>query len=244
MSRSKTAALILCGLLSGGLVFAGEDKPKGQSKDQGERQQQAQPSQANDQFDVDGFLRKYDMNKDGFIQRDELPADMRDQFDELDLNKDGKLSREELLRHGEKMARHARHFMFRHQHQPVESVFIIIERAGTHAPSLDRLQRTYDVLRMIDANKDGKIDQEELQAAREKIREHRVDGLLKEFGKDGRISKEQAQGWLRDNFDRLDLNQDGYLDRNELLRACEQDSGANPTTPSTEQPPTKNQEDK
>ena len=42
MRRSRTAALILCGFLSGGLVFAGEDKPKSQSKDPGERQQQAQ----------------------------------------------------------------------------------------------------------------------------------------------------------------------------------------------------------
>jgi Ca2+-binding EF-hand superfamily protein len=40
--------------------------------------------------------------------------------------------------------------------------------------------------------------------------------------KDGKISKEEALGGLKDNFDRIDTNKDGFLDKNELRRAAAQ----------------------
>jgi len=36
--------------------------------------------------------------------------------------------------------------------------------------------------------------------------------------KDGKISRDEAQGRIKDNFDRIDTNKDGYLDKEELLR--------------------------
>src|ERR1700730_5957071 len=47
-------------------------------------------------FEIDQLLHDYDKNKDGHLDRKEVPAFLRDHFDQLDLNKDGKLSREEL----------------------------------------------------------------------------------------------------------------------------------------------------
>jgi Ca2+-binding EF-hand superfamily protein len=36
---------------------------------------------------------------------------------------------------------------------------------------------------------------------------------------DGKLSKEEARGRLKDNFDRLDTNRDGYLDGEEIRKA-------------------------
>lgn len=47
------------------------------------------------------------------------------------------------------------------------------------------------------------------------------DGPLRRFDTngDGKVSRDEAQGRLRRNFDQIDTNRDGYLDRDELLNA-------------------------
>jgi len=39
---------------------------------------------------------------------------------------------------------------------------------------------------------------------------------------DGRLSKEEARGRLKENFDRLDTNRDGYLDAEEIRKALQE----------------------
>ncbi|HLW64008.1 MAG TPA: hypothetical protein VKS79_01735, partial [Gemmataceae bacterium] len=47
-----------------------------------------------------------------------------------------------------------------------------------------------------------------------------VDSILERMdkNKDGKISRDEAQGRIKENFDRIDTNKDGFLDREELLR--------------------------
>ena len=91
-----------------------------------------------------------------------------------------------------------------------------------------RLAQAFD---RIDANKDGKLDRQEVAALLRVLRQRGAGGaqaeqavkrILDRFDtdKDGKISRAEArQGPLARNFDRLDVNKDGFLDRQELLRA-------------------------
>jgi Ca2+-binding EF-hand superfamily protein len=164
-------------------------------------------------FDVDRFFEEYDRNKDGFLTRDELPERLRANFDKIDANKDGKLSKDELRKNSTWL--HPRR-------RPSDMVYVLIEMSDCDVGCTEEVQRVYDVLRKLDANKDGKIDAGELKAMRLAIVRERVDYLIKELDadKDGKISKAEARGEIRHDFDHLDRNKDGYIDRDELLHAA------------------------
>jgi uncharacterized protein (TIGR03000 family) len=164
-------------------------------------------------FDLDRFFKDYDKNKDGHLTRDELPPELRPAFDRLDTDKNGKISREELER-GIVHLQPAR--------RPSDLIHVLIEMSDCDDVCHGEVQRAYDILRKLDKNKDGKIDPDELKAAREQIIKDRVDYLFKELdkNKDGKISRDEAQGMLRQNFDEIDRNKDGFIDREELTRAA------------------------
>jgi len=85
----------------------------------------------------------------------------------------------------------------------------------------EELQRAYDFLHKLDKNKDGKLDADEIKAGRERIFSDRVASFIKRLDadKDGKISKKEARGLLKEHFDQLDKNKDGFLDKDELLAA-------------------------
>lgn len=93
----------------------------------------------------------------------------------------------------------------------------------------------------LDQNKDGKLDESEvermLQMIRKRFSERKgkgepgkrpgqgiiVERILERLdtNKDGKISREEARGPLEKMFDLLDTNKDGYLDKDELRRFAE-----------------------
>ena len=164
-------------------------------------------------FDLERFLKDYDTDKDGSLTRNELPPELRSAFDHLDADKDGKVSPEELQR-GIAHLRPAR------RHSDV--LHVLIEMSDCDDTCHGEVQRAYDILRKLDRNKDGKIDADELKAAREQIVKDRVDYLFKELdkNKDGKISRDEAKGMLRQDFDEIDRDKDGFIDREELTRAA------------------------
>ncbi len=182
-------------------------------------------------FDADHFLERYDANKDGFIQREELPERLRHAFDQIDTNKDGKLSRDELEKG---------YVLLQRQHRPADVIQVLVEMSDADENSRQELQFIYDQIRKLDKNHDGKIDDGELKAAREKIVADRVDEIFQDLdaNKDGKISKDEARGRVKENFDKIDLNKDGFIDRNELLKAASERMTP-PAPAKEEQTPTK-----
>jgi Ca2+-binding EF-hand superfamily protein len=92
-----------------------------------------------------------------------------------------------------------------------------------------------------DKNGDGKLDREEVAALQKLLRnffaagaqpktpppskeiEQIINNLLKQFDtdKDGKISRNEAKGFILNVFDQFDANQDGFLDRKELRALAE-----------------------
>jgi hypothetical protein len=81
-----TGACLLAGVV---LAGAADDQP---------------PPAGEKRFNLDQFIKRFDKNKDGFLDRSECPEPLQRVFDRLDLNKDGKLSRAELERVQDKLA--------------------------------------------------------------------------------------------------------------------------------------------
>jgi Ca2+-binding EF-hand superfamily protein len=89
----------------------------------------------------------------------------------------------------------------------------------------------------LDRNKDGKLDRQEIAATQRLLQRFRAaklpaansaeveqiyQRLLKlDADGDGKISRAEAKGPLAKQFDKLDTNKDGYLDRSELRRAAQ-----------------------
>ena len=164
-------------------------------------------------FDVEGFFKDFDKNGDGLLQREELPSEYRASFGHIDTNKDGKISREEL----------AQGIAFLHpRRRPSDLVYMLIEMSDCDESCHNEVQRAYEILRTLDKNKDGKIDEDEIKAGRERILTNRIAFLFAQLdaNKDGKISREEAKGRIRENFNEIDRNHDGFIDRDELLKAA------------------------
>jgi len=166
-------------------------------------------------FNIEQFIKDYDRNNDGFLQRNEVPGYLRDRFDQLDTNKDGKLSRDELAK-GIAYLQPPR--------RPSDFIVVLIEMSDCEDDCGGEIQRVYDILRKVDKNRNGKIEPEELSAARREWIDTRVNNIIKDLDRngDGKISKDEARGQLRRDFDDLDTNKDGFVDRGELLQAAQE----------------------
>jgi Ca2+-binding EF-hand superfamily protein len=88
-----------------------------------------------------------------------------------------------------------------------------------------------------DQNKDGKLDRQEIAAVLRVLRQRfaaklpaansaEVEAIYQRLLKldsdgDGKISRAEAKGPLAKQFEKLDTNKDGYLDKSELRRAAQ-----------------------
>jgi Ca2+-binding EF-hand superfamily protein len=126
----------------------------------------------------------FDRNKDGALDRSEIPPRLRDQFDKVDRNHDGKVTRDEWQRVGDrakklsaaakrKMGRAAKARGMGEQELrsgPASLRFDDLDKNADGRLSRDELrgsavQRHFDE---IDTNQDGKIDPKELDSFNKK----------------------------------------------------------------------------
>jgi len=215
MQWLRTSGLLLGCFLLAGLAYGNEDQPlKSSDKDRNKAADKGQTPGK-----VDAFLKRYDKTDSGFIFKADLPHFAQKQFDELDDNKDGKLSRDELQKHSDKVQCWAE-ISERRQARLLMVGTLIGRVAASDQPGREVMQGIYDVFQQVDRDGDGKIDRSEWEATRQNLAEFRANAMLDRqgVGPNGKVSKDQARGHLLRHFDEFDLNRDGVVDRDELLR--------------------------
>src|SRR5579859_7878817 len=117
----------------------------------------------------------------------------------------------------------------------VEIVYYTIDVPEPEVDSVAELQQAYDLLRKLDANHDGRIDEKELASYREARRKERIDSIFSYLDKnnDGKISPDEARGLWADHFKELDTNNDGFLERAEVEKALMTPVGNEKNKPTT-----------
>jgi Ca2+-binding EF-hand superfamily protein len=104
-----------------------------------------------------------DKNHDGFLDRNEVADNkhLSQHFDEIDTNKDGKLSKEELkAAHDASRAKHRDEFQAKFKAADKDGDGALT-KAEAESGNMPQIAKNFDA---IDANKDGKVTQDELRA--------------------------------------------------------------------------------
>ncbi len=115
------------------------------------------------------FIKRFDKNMNGTLEKDELPPKLAERFEKVDANGDGKLDRKEVA------------------------------------------QWLSDIRKRLGIAEPGGLSPVDKM----------VNALLLQFdtNKDGKLSKDEAKGRMAENFDLLDKNKDGFLDRRSCVRS-------------------------
>jgi Ca2+-binding EF-hand superfamily protein len=105
-----------------------------------------------------------------------------------------------------------------------DAVKTLIEMTDCEEGCVLEVQRIYDMLRKLDTGKNGKIDPAALKAERGRILAERVKAIFDRLdtNRDGKISKDEAKGLIKEHFDKIDRNGDGVITYEELLQAAQE----------------------
>lgn len=167
-------------------------------------------------------FQRLDDDGDGKLSRDELSMIARARFGQLDRDNDGVLSFDEFRELGS-------------QRDP-ETTFRRLDADENGRIARDELPEWLRArFENVDTNDDGFVDENEMKLMALRAREARSDplgrsGLMRrlmdlDIDGDGRIHRDElpeAMEYLREQFERFDVNGDGYIDGAELRAMTEQ----------------------
>ena len=114
-----------------------------------------------------------------------------------------------------------------------DAVKTLIEMTDSEQGCVLEVQRIYDMLRKLDTGKNGKIDPAALKAERERIVAERVKKIVAHLdtNRDGKISRDEAKGLIKEHFNQIDRNGDGVITYEELLQAAQEKQASKASNP-------------
>ncbi len=176
-------------------------------------------------------VKEADKDKDGKLSKEEVSEHMRPHFDKVDTDKSGYLEKPEIRRAVRGMMIYMR----------LKKADKDNDNRISKEEAPERMKAHFD---KADKNSDGYLDLEELKPVIERIVKHmdarggprkgkgpkgakkpgkgrphaEMFRKLKEADKnnDGKWSKEEAPGHMKEHFDKIDANSDGFVDKKEL----------------------------
>ena len=217
-------------------------KPPADAPDQGAGRF-AQFLQAN----PEEIFERLDANGDGKIVLDELPEPARQGLgrflEQADANRDKALTLEE-FRKGHELARRLAGISPANAASsnagPGAALFKALDGNGDGALSADELAAATESLKKLDRDGDGQLSPRELATTGGPPAGSRQDGNVRPNGNgrpgaeqllarwkgfdkddDGKLSADELPPLLKNRFDRVDSNGDGFADFDELRRAAE-----------------------
>lgn len=172
------------------------------------------------------MLARWDENHDGKVSKEEFLNSVKKRFAQLDLNNDGRITDEDLspLLRGRDIlkgdaggqsfgGRGRGHggFMLNRLRQADANKDGVV----TLEEVLAQATKRFDAL---DRNKDGVVDQADFDALRKEMTAYRVQRFMHRYGadKEGKVTRDQFYKAAKDRFARLDVNNDGKLDREDF----------------------------
>ena len=80
------------------------------------------------------------------------------------------------------------------------------------------------MLRKLDPGNTGRIDPKALSTQSDRILHDRVQHVFQHLdtNDDGKISKDEARGLIKQDFDKIDTNKDGLISFDELMAAAKE----------------------
>jgi Ca2+-binding EF-hand superfamily protein len=170
--------------------------------------------------EVDEVFKKYDVNKDGKLDRMEhfkWRANL--EFVAKDTSKDGFLQPEEIMK-GYNMKKEAVDELFKKYdvNKDGKLSFCEFKKWKLSGAILDRFKA-------LDTNKNGFLEPAEIMKGMG-MKKEQVDKIFKDFdkNKDGKLSVEEWKEYnMKLHFDRLDTNKNGTLEKKELMTAWQLD---------------------
>ena len=204
------------------------------------------------------FIKRLDKDGDGKVSSEELPETYRARlgvkFEKFDKNKDGALNQEEVaaILTASYSSRRSSGTPSRDSDRPMPStrdaaqpsqdaLFAILDRDRDGKLSRRELEAAGSILSRLDRDKDGMLSKGEIAAvasdrpSRERSsRERDSRGGISSYAKrldknnDGKITREEASGPIKERFDSLDEDGDGILKVEDVEKAFRRSRSRSP----------------
>jgi Ca2+-binding EF-hand superfamily protein len=177
------------------------------------------------------MLQRFDTDRDGKVTKDELQAQLKKRFADMDLNNDGKIDdadRPPMMR-GQEGAAGASFGRGRGRGMGMDGM-AAADANKDGVITLDEFiaqgMKRFDT---FDRNKDGVVDKADFEALKKETADYRVKRFIHAYGadKDGKVSKEQFYSKAKERFAQMDVNGDGKITREDMPMMGRGRSGEN-----------------
>ena len=162
-------------------------------------------------------LMVLDRNNDGALTTDEMPERLQGLMARADGNHDGRLTAEEIRAYAKTQAGPAGRPQYGAQVTRMDPILDVLDADHDGVLSPAELASATRALKTLDLNGDGQLTPDEIKVKQLTAAE-RATHTMDEWdtNKDGKLSKAEAPDRMQEQFGKIDANQDGVVDAQEL----------------------------